>query len=107
MWPSALTITPPVTGGSGYSQMQFLTDNPATNIKCNTQTGAGCVVPPTQAPGKFYPYWTLAKVNGTCVWEFGQMTNGKSFGGDKQYGKFTTALGLAELASKIIPNPHC
>jgi hypothetical protein len=107
MWPSALTITPPVTGGSGYSQMQFLTDNPATNIKCNTQTGAGCVVPPTQAPGKFYPYWTLAKVNGTCVWEFGQMTNGKSFGGDKQYGKFTTALGLPELASKIIPNPHC
>ena len=107
MWPSALTITPPVTGGSGYSQMQFLTDNPATNIKCNPQTGAGCVVPPTQAPGKFYPYWTLAKVSGTCVWEFGQMTNGKSFGGDKQYGKFTTALGLAELASKIIPNPHC
>jgi hypothetical protein len=107
MWPSALTITPPVTGGSGYSQLQFLTDNPASNIKCNTQTGAGCVVPPTQAPGKFYPYWTLAKVNGTCVWEFGQMTNGKSFGGDKQYGKFTTALGLPELASKIIPNPHC
>ena len=107
MWPSALTITPPVTGGSGYSQMQFLTDNPATNIKCNPQTGAGCVVPPTQAPGKFYPYWTLAKVSGTCVWEFGQMTNGKSFGGDKQYGTFTTALGLAELASKIIPNPHC
>jgi hypothetical protein len=107
MWPSALTITPPVTGGSGYSRMQFLTDNPASNLTCNTQTGAGCVVPPIQAPGNFYPYWTLAKVHGTCAWEFGQMTNGKSFGGDKQYGKFTTALGLPELASKIIPNPHC
>jgi hypothetical protein len=35
------------------------------------------------------------------------MTNGKTFGGDKQYGTFTTALGLAELASKIMPNPHC
>jgi hypothetical protein len=33
-----------------------------------------------QAPGEFYPYWTLAKVNGTCVWEFGQMTNGKTAG---------------------------
>jgi hypothetical protein len=107
LWPSPLTITPPVTGGSGYAQMQFLTDNPATNIKCDPQTGAGCVLPPSQAPGKFYPYWTLAKVNGSCVWEFGQMTNGKSFGGFKQYGKFTTALGLAEFASKIIPNPHC
>jgi hypothetical protein len=107
MWPSALTITPPTTGGAGYSKMQFLTDNPATNVKCNPQTGAGCVIPPAQAPGKFYPYWTLAKVNGTCAWEFGQMTNGKTFGGDKQYGTFTTALGLAELASKIMPNPHC
>ena len=63
--------------------------------------------PAAQAPGKFYPYWTLAKVNGTCVWEFGQMTNGKTFGGDKQYGKPTAALGLLELASKIMPNPHC
>jgi hypothetical protein len=108
MFPGPLTITPPATGGgAGYSQMQFLTDNPASNIRCNTQTGAGCVVPPTQAPGKFYPYWTLAKVGGTCVWEFGQMTNGNTFGGDKQYGTFTTALGLPEVASKIMPNPHC
>jgi len=107
MFPSPLTITPPTTGGAGYPRMQFLTDNPATNVKCNPQTGAGCVVPPKQAPGKFYPYWTLAKAGGTCVWEFGQMTNGKTFGGDKQYGKFTTALGLAELASPIIRNPAC
>ena len=68
------------------------------------EPAAGCVVPPPQAPGKFYPYWTQAKVHGTCVWEFGQMTNGNTFGGDKQYGTFTTALGLAELASKIMPN---
>ena len=107
MFPSPLTITPPKTGGTGYSQMQFLTDNPASNIKCNPQTGAGCVLPPKQAPGKFYPYWTQAKVNGTCVWEFGQMKNGNTFGGVKQYGTFTTALGLAEFASKIMPNPHC
>jgi len=106
-WPSPLMIAPPTTGGSGYQRMQFLTDNPATNVKCNPATGAGCVLPPSQAPGKFYPYWTLAKVSGTCQWEFGQMTNGKSFGGFRQYGKFTTALGLAEFASKIIPNPHC
>jgi hypothetical protein len=107
MFPSALTITPPTTGKAGYSKMQFLTDNPASNIRCNPQTSAGCVMPPAQAPGKFYPYWTLAKVNGTCVWEFGQMANGNTFGADKQYGTFTTALGLAEFASKIIANPHC
>jgi hypothetical protein len=42
------------------------------------------VVPPTQAPGHFYPYYTLAKVGGTCLWEYGQMTNGNTFGKDKQ-----------------------
>ena len=107
MLPSALTISRRPPAGAGYSQIQFLTDNPATNNRCNPATGAGCVVPPPQAPGHFYPYWTLAKVKGACVWEFGQMTNGNSFGEDKQYGKSTTALGLPELASPIIPNPNC
>jgi hypothetical protein len=41
------------------------------------------------------------------VWEFGQMRNGNTFGGDKQYGTFTTALGLAEDASPIMHNPNC
>jgi len=108
MWPSALTIQQPTTGnGAGYSQMQFLTDNPATNNRCNSATGSGCVLPPRQAPGHFYPYWTQATVKGACVWEFGQMPNGNSFGKEKQYGKFTTALGLAEFASRIRPNPNC
>jgi hypothetical protein len=108
-FPSALTIQPPTTGdGAGYSQMQFLTDNPATNSLCNPpgQTG-DCVVPPPQAPGNFYPYYTQAKVDDACVWEFGQMTNGNTFGGDQQYGSFTTALGLAEDASPIIRNHRC
>jgi len=107
MFPSPLTISAPSTNGAAYSQMQFLTDNPATNVKCNTQTFAGCVVPPTQAPGKFYPYWTQAMVKGSCVWEFGQMTNGNTFGGDKEYGKPTAALGLLEDAGPIRSNPNC
>jgi hypothetical protein len=64
-------------------------------------------VPPPQAPGQFYPYYTQAKVDDACVWEFGQMTNGNTFGGDKQYGSFTTALGLAEDASPIMRNRRC
>ena len=43
-------------------------------------TGVGCAVPPPGGPGKFYPWWTQAKVNGECVWEFGQMRNGNTFG---------------------------
>lgn len=108
MFPSAMTIQPPITGrGARYTHMQFLTDNAATNSLCDPASPTGCVVPPQQAPGQFYPFWTLATVNGACVWEFGQMRNGSSFGGDKQYGTFTNALGLAENASPIRPNPNC
>ena len=65
------------------------------------------MVPPKEAPGHFYPYWTEARVHGACVWEFGQMPNGRNFGGDKQYGKPTAALGLVEDASAIRPSPRC
>ncbi|HEV2450309.1 MAG TPA: hypothetical protein VGS62_00060, partial [Streptosporangiaceae bacterium] len=108
MFPSAMTDQQPATvGGALYSQIQFLTDNPATNIRCSPGHTAACVVPPPQAPGDFYPYWTEAKAGGACVWEFGQMRNGNSFGQDQQYGKFTEALGLAEDASPIMPNRAC
>jgi hypothetical protein len=108
MFPSPLTIEPPTTVyGADYSQMQFLTDNPATNSLCDPSQPVDCVVPPPQAPGQFYPYYTQARVKGDCVWEFGQMTNGNTFGGDEQYGSFTTALGLAEDASPIMRNRRC
>jgi hypothetical protein len=108
MFPSALTIQQPTTVGSKrYPQLQFLTDNPATNSKCNSANPDSCRVPPVQAPGQFYPYWTLASVSGACVWEFGQMPNGNDFGKDKQYGTFTAALGIPELAGPIMPNPNC
>ena len=35
------------------------------------------------------------------------MPNGNNFGKDKQYGTFTEALGLSELAGPIMPNPKC
>lgn len=107
-YPSPLTFESPTTlFGAEYSQMQFLTDNAATNSLCTPDSTADCVVPPPQAPGHFYPYYTQAAVDGTCVWEFGQMTNGNTFGGDRQYGSFTTALGLAEDAGPIMRNRRC
>jgi hypothetical protein len=94
-------------GARHYPQLQFLTDNPATNIKCNPALPDTCRVPPVQAPGQFYPYWTLARVSGACVWEFGQLPNGNDIGKDKQYGTFTASLGIPELAGPIMPNPNC
>jgi hypothetical protein len=117
-YPSPMLISPPSTvRGAPYPRMQFLTDNPATNSECSPPSTANCQVPPPQAPGGFYPYWTLASAghdngNGNgCVWEFGQMTNGNTFGGDAQWGKPTVLNQIINLGvmdeGPIMPSPHC
>jgi hypothetical protein len=69
---------------------------------------AGLRDPAAQRPRHFYPYYTMAKVSGQCVWEFGHMSNGNTFGGDQQYahlvehGFFKDQL---DLASAVLPNP--
>ncbi len=118
-WPGSTTVsagdpfpTPflqqqPVTGGHKYQSIQFVTDTSATefNTKCNLVSGTGCVMPP-QGPGKFYPYFTQARVSGICVWEFGDMTNGNTFGGFSQYGQVGPGT-LGAFASPVMPNPTC
>ena len=41
------------------------------------------------------------------MWEFGQMTNGNSFGKDKQYGKPALEWFFATLEGPIMPLPKC
>jgi hypothetical protein len=84
-FPSATLQRQPTSGGSTYPSIQFVTDASATEHGCNTVSGAGCQLPPP-GPGHFYPYWTLGKVGSSCVWEFGNVSNGTRFGGDKEYG---------------------
>ena len=102
-----LQLQPVTAGGRQYPQVQFETDNSATqlNTNCSPVTGQNCVLPPV-GPGNFYPYFTQARVGGLCVWEFGNMTNGNTFGGDKQYGS-VTASTIGAFAGPIRPNPHC
>jgi hypothetical protein len=114
-WPNAATPNrhpspflqrePTTTGGALYPRVQFQTEAPASEASCQP-TGAGCAVPPPGAPGHFYPWFTLAKANGHCAWEFGQMTNGRTFGRTKQYGK-PSARAFFTLESPIFPRPSC
>ncbi len=104
---SFLQLQPTTVGGRGYPQIQFMTDASATefNTNCDLVTGSGCVLPP-KGPGHFYPYFTQAKVGGACVWEFGNMQNGNTFGKDAQYGSVTpTTIGA--FAGPVRSNPHC
>jgi hypothetical protein len=84
-----------------------MTDSSATqlNTGCNLVTGQGCVLPP-KGPGNFYPYFTLASVGGRCVWEFGNMTNGSTFGGDLQYGNVGPGT-IGAFAGHLRSNPAC
>jgi hypothetical protein len=115
-WPNSLTprtfASPflqrqPTTAGHPYPQIQFMTDTSATefNTNCNLLNGKGCVLPP-KGPGHFFPYFTLAKVAGNCVWEFGNMPNGNKFGGLKQYGKIGPGT-MGAFAGAVRRNPSC
>ena len=115
-WPSSLKAGPfptpflqdqPTTNGHAYPQIQFMTDSSATefNTKCNLATGKGCIMPP-KGPGHFYPFFTLAKVSGKCVWEFGNMHNGATFGGDRQYGKVGPGT-IGAFVGALRKNPTC
>ena len=107
-FPSTFLQFQPTTGfGQRYPQVQFVTDNSATQFVtgCDPQSGQNCVLP-APGPGNFYPYWTQARVGGACVWEFGNVRNGNTFGGDKQYGSVgPTTLGA--FASAVQRNPNC
>jgi hypothetical protein len=102
-FPSTFLESAPTTvGGANYSQFQFQTDVALSESTCAGPAGPGCAVPPPNAPGAFYPYWTSSSA---CTWEFGNMTNGNAFGKDGQYGtdQFAT-LGYQEFASGLFPN---
>ena len=100
-WPSTFLQHFPTTNGHDYAAFQIQTDAALSEASCNFPTPSGCKVPPPAAPGKFYPYWTLTK---SCVWEFGNMTNGNTFGKQAQYGSIKPQLGYAQLLGPIMPN---
>jgi hypothetical protein len=106
-FPTPFLQEQPTTNGAPYPTMQFMTDSSATqfNTNCNLMTGSGCVLPPN-GPGNFYPYFTEAMVGGSCVFEFGNMTNGNDFGKDAQYGSVGPGTDGAFTGS-IIAYPKC
>jgi hypothetical protein len=116
-WPNSLVAKtfpspflqqqPTTVGGAPYPSIQFMTDASATefNTDCNLHSGSGCVLPP-KGPGHFYPYWTKAKVGGRCLWEFGSMRNGHTFGGVAQYGSVHPGT-VGAFVGPIRRNPNC
>ena len=61
---------------------------------------------PPPGPGNFYPYWTLTRNWFGCAWEFGNVRDGNTFGGDAQYGQVSFNPPGA-FTSPIERNPGC
>jgi hypothetical protein len=95
----------PSSRGQDYGKVQFVTDLSPSESSCNLTTGSGCAMPPP-GPGHFYPFWTRARVDGACVWEFGNMRNGNTFGGDRQWGRVGPRT-MGAFTSRIRPTPAC
>jgi hypothetical protein len=107
-FPGSFAQAQPTSFGRTYPQIQFETDLAATEFAsgCDLTTGANCTVPPP-GPGHFYPYWTLASDRELgCTWEFGNVRDGQTFGGDAQYGQITFNPPGA-FTSQIQRNPGC
>ena len=100
-FPGSFQQSPPTTNGKTYSRWQIQTDAALSEASCQFPDPSGCKVPPPDAPGKFYPYWTQTT---SCLWELGNMPNGNTFGKQAQYGTIHPPLSYAQLLGPIMPN---
>jgi hypothetical protein len=107
IYPSSFVQALPTTnGGDQYRQFFIQTDLALSESTCTT-SGAGCAVPPPNAPGHFYPYWSRAGSGQTgCRIEFGNVSQAvDDFGRDAQYGTDQeAALGYPEFIGPTMPN---
>jgi hypothetical protein len=107
-FPGSFVQALPTTGGAQYPLYQVQTDLALSESTCSVDTGAGCSVPPPNAPGQFYPYWSRLSQGDTCVIEFGNVSSGHgvdNLGGDAQYGTDQSAtLGYPEFLGPVQSN---
>jgi hypothetical protein len=105
-FPSTFIQNLPATQGRTYPQYFVQTDAALSESTC-TDSGAGCAVPPPNAPGKFYPYWSRVNTPGGCRIEFGNVATG-NLGGDAQYGTDQApTLGYPEFEGPVKSNSAC
>jgi uncharacterized membrane protein len=112
--PSAYEYLGPFqASGKPYPQIQFESNVGASEILCDTATGAGCTVPPQGSD--FYPFWSLVPPHSAlgshknlCLWTFGNVLPDtlQTFGKDAQYGTPDVARFAGTSTSPVQANPE-
>jgi hypothetical protein len=110
-FPGSFTQSLPASGRGGYAQYMIQTDTALSESTCAGPAGPGCAIPPPNAPGQFYPFWSRVSRGGSCTLEFGNVTSGpgvSDLGGDAQYGSDQYArLGYPEFEGPVLSNSTC
>jgi hypothetical protein len=109
-FPSTFQQALPTTAERSYSGYYIQTDAALSESTCSAGggTGSGCAVPPPNAPGAFYPYWTRTSGAYGCTIEFGNVASGATFGKDAQYGTNQVAnIGYPEFEGPVHNNSSC
>jgi hypothetical protein len=112
--PSAYEYAGPFqANGKPYPQIQFESNVGASEILCDTATGAGCTIKPQGS--NFYPFWSLTPQPSalgshqtSCFWSFGNVLPRtiKTFGKDAQYGTPNVARFAGTSTSAVQANPQ-
>ena len=100
--PTAIQFSSPLTGAgykTQFSRAAFEADLPRIEnpASCDRFTGLGCTLIPSTddpsgtggfMPAAFYPFFSITKVGGQCVWQLGSHIPGSinDFGQNAQYG---------------------
>lgn len=108
--PGSFVQALPTSGGGQYAQYFIQTDAALSESTCTDK--GGCAVPPPNAPGKFYPYWSRVSSGGVCKIEFGNVGSGpgvNNLGKFAQYGDNSgfAKYGYPELIGPIRKNTSC
>jgi hypothetical protein len=122
-WPNGKSTQPTAfqyigpfdAAGNPYPKIQFESNAPASEFRCDVTTGKGCDVKPQGS--KFYPFWSmndsqliagLGAPHGACVWNFGTVLPGvttQTFGKDAEYGQPDVARFGGTNTSPVMANP--
>jgi hypothetical protein len=108
LFPGSFLQAPPTSDGHRYAKYFVQTDVALSEPTCAGPTTAGCAVPPPNAPGGFYPYFSRVGSGAACLIEFGNVSSGPGvddLGKDDQYGTDQRAvLGYDEFIGPTRPN---
>ncbi|MBV9026076.1 MAG: hypothetical protein JO362_20335 [Streptomycetaceae bacterium] len=109
-FPGSFQQALPVTLGRQYGQYFMQTDLALSESTCSAGTPAGCAVPPPNAPGQFYPYWSRTGSGDSCTILFGNVSGPgiATMGKQAQYGTNQAAtVGYPEFEGAPRSNAKC